>query len=98
MSNSGSVDGNNQLIIKGKFQQKQIETVLRRYISEWTLLLVLIDGVGVHRMVVWTPRMSEGKLFTIIITTIFVALHEVTRRDPLNNLFSIPISAFIPSV
>ena len=31
---SGSVDGNNQLIIKGKFQQKQIETVLRRYISK----------------------------------------------------------------
>jgi len=28
------VDGNNQLIIKGKFQQKQIETVLRRYISK----------------------------------------------------------------
>ncbi len=31
---SGSVDGANQLIIKGRFQQKQIETVLRRYISE----------------------------------------------------------------
>ena len=31
---SGSVDGNNQLIIKGRFQQKQIETVLRRYISK----------------------------------------------------------------
>ena len=32
---SGSVDGNHQLIIKGRFQQKQIETVLRRYISKW---------------------------------------------------------------
>ena len=31
---SGSIDGTSQLIIKGKFQQKQIETVLRRYISE----------------------------------------------------------------
>ncbi|CAN7939440.1 unnamed protein product, partial [Ixodes hexagonus] len=33
-SRSGSVDANNQLIIKGRFQQKQIENVLRRYISE----------------------------------------------------------------
>jgi len=32
---SGSVDGNNQLIIKGRFQQKQLESVLRRYIKEY---------------------------------------------------------------
>ncbi|KAF8790818.1 Eukaryotic translation initiation factor 2 like protein [Argiope bruennichi] len=31
----GSVDANNQLIIKGRFQQKQIENVLRRYIKEY---------------------------------------------------------------
>lgn len=35
LGTSGSVDGNNQLIIKGKFQQKQIENVLRRYIKEY---------------------------------------------------------------
>jgi len=35
LGTSGSVDGNNQLIIKGRFQQKQIETVLRRYIKEY---------------------------------------------------------------
>lgn len=35
--NSGSIDGNNQLVIKGRFQQKQIENVLRRYISKWTV-------------------------------------------------------------
>jgi len=32
---SGSVDSSNQLIIKGKFQQKQIENVIRRYIKEY---------------------------------------------------------------
>nr|XP_025865201.1 eukaryotic translation initiation factor 2 subunit 2-like [Vulpes vulpes] len=32
---SGSIDGNNQLVIKGRFQQKQIENVLRRYIKEY---------------------------------------------------------------
>ncbi|EEB10120.1 eukaryotic translation initiation factor 2 subunit beta, putative [Pediculus humanus corporis] len=35
LGTSGSVDGNSQLIIKGRFQQKQIENVLRRYIKEY---------------------------------------------------------------
>jgi translation initiation factor 2 subunit 2 len=35
LGTNGSIDGNNQLIIKGRFQQKQIETVLRRYIKEY---------------------------------------------------------------
>jgi translation initiation factor 2 subunit 2 len=35
LGTSGSVDGSNRLIIKGRFQQKQIETVLRRYIMEY---------------------------------------------------------------
>ncbi|KPP74418.1 Eukaryotic translation initiation factor 2 subunit 2-like [Scleropages formosus] len=33
LGTSGSIDGNNQLVIKGRFQQKQIENVLRRYIT-----------------------------------------------------------------
>ncbi|EEH10774.1 eukaryotic translation initiation factor 2 beta subunit [Histoplasma capsulatum G186AR] len=32
---SGSVDGSRRLVIKGRFQQKQIENVLRRYIVEY---------------------------------------------------------------
>jgi translation initiation factor 2 subunit 2 len=35
LGTNGSIDGNNQLIIKGRFQQKQIESVLRRYIKEY---------------------------------------------------------------
>ena len=35
LGTSGSVDGNSQLIIKGRFQSKQIENVLRRYIKEY---------------------------------------------------------------
>uniref|UniRef100_A0A131XW41 Eukaryotic translation initiation factor 2 subunit 2 n=1 Tax=Ixodes ricinus TaxID=34613 RepID=A0A131XW41_IXORI len=35
LGTSGSVDANNQLIIKGRFQQKQIENVLRRYIKAY---------------------------------------------------------------
>ncbi|XP_055354049.1 eukaryotic translation initiation factor 2 subunit 2-like [Paramacrobiotus metropolitanus] len=35
LGTTGSVDANSQLIIKGRFQQKQIENVLRRYIKEY---------------------------------------------------------------
>lgn len=33
LGTTGSVDGSQRLIIKGRFQQKQIESVLRRYIG-----------------------------------------------------------------
>ncbi|KAL9103341.1 MAG: hypothetical protein Q9163_001607 [Psora crenata] len=35
LGTSGSVDGSRRLVIKGRFQQKQIEGVLRRYIVEY---------------------------------------------------------------
>lgn len=38
LGTSGSVDGSRRLVIKGRFQQKQIENVLRRYIGIVTLL------------------------------------------------------------
>ena len=33
MGTTGSVDGAGRLVIKGKFMQKQVENVLRRYIG-----------------------------------------------------------------
>lgn len=41
MGTSGSVDGSKRLVIKGRFQQKQIENVLRRYIGEVLMLCCL---------------------------------------------------------
>jgi translation initiation factor 2 subunit 2 len=38
LGTSGSVDGSRRLVIKGRFQQKQIENVLRRYISKYALV------------------------------------------------------------
>ncbi|KAJ7594995.1 translation initiation factor [Mycena floridula] len=35
MGTTGSVDGASRLVIKGRFQQKQVENVLRRYIVEY---------------------------------------------------------------
>ena len=34
MGTTGSVDGAGRLVIKGRFQQKQVENVLRRYIGK----------------------------------------------------------------
>lgn len=39
LGTSGSVDGSRRLVIKGRFQQKQIENVLRKYIREYSLEL-----------------------------------------------------------
>ena len=41
LGTSGSVDGNRRLVIKGRFQQKQIENVLRRYIGKQSFSLQL---------------------------------------------------------
>nr|CAG4648139.1 EOG090X0AVX [Moina brachiata]SVE93186.1 EOG090X0AVX [Moina brachiata] len=48
LGTSGSVDGNNQLIIKGRFQQKQMENVLRRYVKEYNLDNVDEDEIDNH--------------------------------------------------
>ena len=41
LGTSGSVDGSRRLVIKGRFQQKQIENVLRRYIGKPCTLLFM---------------------------------------------------------
>jgi len=35
LGTSGSIDGSQRLVIKGRFQQKQIENILKRYIMEY---------------------------------------------------------------
>lgn len=50
LGTSGSVDGSKRLVIRGKFQQKQLENVLRRYIcmsSVHTPSTPLIDSSGI---------------------------------------------------
>lgn len=42
LGTSGSVDGSRRLVIKGRFQQKQIENVLRRYIGMLFFFLLLL--------------------------------------------------------
>lgn len=42
MGTTGSVDGSGRLVIKGRFQQKQIENILRRYIGQFEIVLCMI--------------------------------------------------------
>ena len=44
LGTSGSVDGYNQLIIKGRFQQKNIEGVLKRYISKFYIWARFVES------------------------------------------------------
>lgn len=37
LGTTGSIDGNNKMIIKGRFRQRHIENVLRRYIKEYVM-------------------------------------------------------------
>lgn len=41
LGTSGSVDGSRRLVIKGKFQQKQLENVLRRYIRKSLSMIIV---------------------------------------------------------
>ncbi|KAK7754754.1 translation initiation factor eIF-2 beta subunit [Diatrype stigma] len=57
LGTSGSVDGSRRLVIKGRFQQKQLETVLRKYINtvlskgENRLSFVTCNSCGSRRSV-----------------------------------------------
>lgn len=46
MGTTGSVDGAGRLVIKGKFQQKQIENVLRRYMGKYSFVVLLLEFIG----------------------------------------------------
>ena len=48
LGTTGSVDGSGRLVIKGRFTQKQMEAVLRRYIGSALLLFLCCGLVGAH--------------------------------------------------
>ena len=51
LGTSGSVDGSRRLVIKGRFQQKQIENVLRRYLSK-SCTMCISNGVYTYYPIV----------------------------------------------
>jgi len=47
MGTTGSVDGSGRLVIKGRFQPKQVENVLRRYIGELVGIYLIMHGADI---------------------------------------------------
>ena len=47
MGTTGSVDGAGRLVIKGRFQQKQIENVLRRYMGELRVIRLILNKINI---------------------------------------------------
>jgi translation initiation factor 2 subunit 2 len=65
LGTSGSVDGSRRLVIKGRFQQKQIENVLRRYISKFYILICKMtraDHLSVEYVTCKTCRSPDTEL------------------------------------
>merc|ERR1711874_900094 len=60
LGTTGNLDGSNQLVMKGKFQQKHIEAVLRRYIKEYVTCHLQIS------------RHHFGQGGTIVFLTVYV--------------------------
>jgi len=58
MGTTGSVDGAGRLVIKGRFQQKQVENVLRRYIGMLFYYFPLVDA-GVDRCGQWNTLLAK---------------------------------------
>ena len=50
MGTTGSVDGSGRLVIRGRFQQKQIENILRRYIGALCSLVWLDSIQGTNEL------------------------------------------------
>lgn len=70
MGTTGSVDGSGRLVIKGRFQQKQIENVLRRYIgtvSHFTPYLPLTRA-DLHHSIVEYVTCKTCKSFDTLLT------------------------------
>ena len=61
LGTSGAIDGSNQLIIKGRFQQKHIENVLRRYIKEYVTCHTCrsVDNIQQGRALKFTRQRHE---------------------------------------
>lgn len=51
MGTTGSVDGAGRLVIKGRFQQKQVENVLRRYIGTRCSVILLSDSMLIVNLI-----------------------------------------------
>jgi len=88
LGTSGSVDGSKRLVIKGRFQQKQIENVLRRYIVEYVTCKTCRSGntelsKGENRLYFVTCNSCGSRRSVTAIKSGFTA--QVGKRKRLNG-------------
>jgi translation initiation factor 2 beta subunit (eIF-2beta)/eIF-5 len=53
MGTSGSLDGQQRLVIKGRFAPKNFEAILRRYISKLSNLIAMMVVVSLFEQMAW---------------------------------------------
>lgn len=76
MGTTGSVDGASRLVIKGRFQPKQVENVLRRYIGTFPYCTVSVFFLNSRMAVEYvtcktckspdTILMKENRIFFVV--------------------------------
>ena len=74
MGTTGSVDGSGRLVIRGRFQQKQIENILRRYIGALSPLFFSDSNSG-------TNELSGGYSGIRNVQDMQVARHPPHKRE-----------------
>lgn len=89
MGTTGSVDGAGRLVIKGRFQQKQVENVLRRYIGASPPYLMIngLTGCSVEYVTCKTCK-SPDTLLTKENRIFFMACESCGSRRSVNPIKS----------
>lgn len=86
MGTSGSLDGQQRLVVKGRFAPKNFEGILRRYVSEYSLLIFLLMFwvCGLLRSVMHSNVASRTSLCCFFIFTYKKNIYFLEFRT--NNL------------
>lgn len=103
LGTSGSVDGSRRLIIKGRFVQRQIESVLRSYIGMFRLSIFATFTTGFEALthIQWSmllarpaaaPTPSSTRVRTVC-TSLPATLADPVVPSPLSRLVSVDKSA-----
>lgn len=64
LGTSGSLDGQQRLVVKGRFQPKAFEGVLRRYVNEYVPLAY--SGLLTESCTAWMPNFREPAVVAVL--------------------------------
>lgn len=101
LGTSGSVAGQGQLVIKGRFQQKQLENVLRRYIGTFSfislLLIVFVHFCYLQQKEIPCKRLTKPKQSSTLLAR--PAARQTQSSTRVRTVFtSSPATLAVPDV